>query len=179
MEDFNESFKSMDMGDNRVGPIDPDGDLPYSGKCEKKKASSSSSRRTGRQREPAGGRLPAIQSGVRSSGVAATDAGTAEAAVAPRRGITKTNSVGSSGFGLSNNTLGLSDPLMGDFGMSMNSLRSFQSQGSDSSSWLKHYQSMENIESEKNPWDDECGSADSSMSEISAPRMVTTCRDRR
>eukprot|EP00573_Skeletonema_grethae_P011727 CAMPEP_0201699042 /NCGR_PEP_ID=MMETSP0578-20130828/22071_1 /ASSEMBLY_ACC=CAM_ASM_000663 /TAXON_ID=267565 /ORGANISM="Skeletonema grethea, Strain CCMP 1804" /LENGTH=698 /DNA_ID=CAMNT_0048185709 /DNA_START=103 /DNA_END=2199 /DNA_ORIENTATION=+ len=174
MEDFNESFKSMDMGDNR-GPIDPDGELPASRKSEKKTTASSSSRRTGRQREPAGGRLPAIQSGIRSS----TDAGTTEAAVTPRRGIAKANSMGSSGFGLSNNTLGLSDPLMGDFGISMNSLRSFQSQGSDSSSWLKNYQSMENIGNEKNPWDDECGSASSSMSEISAPRMVTTCRDRR
>ena len=83
---------------------------------------------------------------------------------------------GSLGFGLSNNTFGLSDPLLGDFGVSMNSIRSFQSQGSDSSSWLKQYDQMEHISNEK-VWDDECGSANSSMSEISAPRMVTTCGD--
>jgi len=174
MEDFNESFKSMDMEDNRVGPVDPDGHLPAIGNSEKKKAAIPSSRRTGRQREPAGGRLPSIQSGIRSSGAAATDMGTT--AAAPRRGSIEKNSMGSLGLGLSNNSLGLSDPLMGDFGVSMNSLRSFQSQGSDSSSWLNQYQSMENIGTEKNPWDDECGS-NSSMSEISAPRMVTTCGD--
>lgn len=170
MDDFNESFKSMDMEDNRGGPIDPDGHLPFSGRSEKMKAASSPPRR-GRQREPAGGRLPSIQSGFRSSGAAATDTGVAEAAPAPSR-----NSMGSLGMGLSNNTFGLSDPLLGDFGVSMNSIRSFQSQGSDSSSWLKQYESMENIGNEK-VWDDECGSASSSMSEISAPRMVTTCGD--
>jgi hypothetical protein len=82
-----------------------------------------------------------------------------------------------SGLGLSNDTLGLSDPLLGDFGVSMNSLRSVQSQDSDASSWLNQYRSMENVGASKNPWDDECGSASSSMSEISAPRMVTTCGD--
>lgn len=173
MDDFNESFKSMDMEDNRVGPVDPDGDVL--GSSENEKAASSISKRAGRQREPAGGRLPSFQSGMRSSGVAATDTGTA--ATTSRRGSVRRNSMEGSGLGLSNNTLGLSDPLMGDFGVSMNSLRSLQSQGSDASSWLNQYQSMENVGTSKNPWDDECGSASSSMSEISAPRMVTTCGD--
>lgn len=49
---------------------------------------------------------------------------------------------------------------------------------SDASSWLNQYNSMENIESERNPWDDEDQAAEgqsdgTSMSEISAPRMVT------
>lgn len=48
---------------------------------------------------------------------------------------------------------------------------------SDASSWLNQYNSMENIESERNPWDDEDqaaeGQSDGTMSEISAPRMVT------
>lgn len=181
MDDFNESFKSMDMEDNRGGPIDPDGHLPFSGNSAKKNAPSSPPRRKGRQREPAGGRLPSIQSGARSSSAAAAataDTGRAEAAAATRRRSAERNSMGSGslGFGLSNNTFGLSDPLLGDFGVSMNSIRSFQSQGSDSSSWLKQYDQMEHIGNEK-VWDDECGSANSSMSEISAPRMVTTCGD--
>ena len=170
MDDFNESFKSMDVEDNRVGPVDPDGDVP--GSSEMKKVASSASRRTGRQREPAGGRLPSIHSGARSSCVAATNTGTT--ATTSRRESAKRNSIESSGLGLSNDTLGLSDPLMGDFGVSMNSLRSLQSQESNASSWLNQYQSMDKIATEKNPWDDECGSANSSMSEISAPRMVTT-----
>jgi len=173
MDDFNESFKSMDMEDNRVGPVDPDGDMP--GSSEATKASSSISKRAGRQREPAGGRLPSIQSGMRSAAVAATDTGTA--ATTSRRGSFTRNSMEASGLGLSNDTLGLSDPLLGDFGVSMNSLRSVQSQDSDASSWLNQYRSMENVGASKNPWDDECGSASSSMSEISAPRMVTTCGD--
>ena len=167
MEDFEESFRSMDMDDNRIGPVDPDGHIPVSGIIEKKNVSSQS-RRTGRQREPAGDRLLPFQPGMRYSGGTATDT------TASRRGSGERNSLGSAAFGLSSNTLGLSDPLMGDFGVSMHSLRSFQSQGSDASSWLNHYQSMENIGgNEKNPWEDECGSPNSSMSEISSHRMAT------
>jgi hypothetical protein len=171
MDDFNESFKSMDMGEReRIGPIDPDGDVPVSG-TEKKAAAISTTRRPGRQREPAGGRLPSIQSGMRSSGGAAADIGMTKTS---HRGSAERNSGNtmSTGLGISNASLGLSDPLMGDFGLSMTSLRSFQSQGSDAS-WLNQYQSMENVQNDSgNPWDDECGSANSSMSEISAPRMI-------
>mmetsp|Transcript_28528 Transcript_28528/g.58490 ORF Transcript_28528/g.58490 Transcript_28528/m.58490 type:complete len:327 (-) Transcript_28528:248-1228(-) len=58
------------------------------------------------------------------------------------------------------------NPVLDDFGVSFNSI------ASDASSWLNQYNSMENIGSDKNPWDDE-ESRGSSMSEISAPRMVS------
>ena len=61
-----------------------------------------------------------------------------------------------------------------DFGVSLESIRSFASNRSDGS-WLNQYNSMENVANGKDAWDDEDqGSQEttSAASEISAPRMV-------
>ena len=165
MDDFNESFKSMDMEDRgRVGPVDVEDDVIGNAATEMKKAASSSTSR--RQREPAGVLLPSSQSEMRSDMGSTTR--TARRDSVERDNLQESTQL--TGLGLSNNSFGLSDPLMGDFGESMNSLPSFQSQESESSSWVNQYKSMENVKNEKNPWDDDS----SSMSEISAPRMITT-----
>ena len=95
---------------------------------------------------------------------------------------------------LESTDMGMSDPDMmqsfgasnlqnDNFGVSLESLRSFQSGDSNASSWLNQYQSMENVQNGRDPWDDEDaaaqagadheGSESSRISEISAPRMVT------
>lgn len=72
---------------------------------------------------------------------------------------------------------GASTASRSDFGLSLGSFRSFQSNDSNASSWMNQYNSMENIEGGGSAlWDDEDqaqASDGTSMSEISAPRMVT------
>lgn len=183
MEDFNESFKSMEMRDSHSHNAqsttrtqrDPDGDVggTYSNQSGSAKS---------RKKEPIGGRLPSMHS-ARSS-----HRGTSK-----RRDSTESLSMRLSDPDILNSNKNL------DFGVSFESLRSFQSEDSndddddddsnnnmksndqfndsDASSWLNQYNSMENIESDKNPWDDEDQAQDASdgtsLSEISAPRMVT------
>jgi len=187
MEEFNESFKSMEMEESQIHSHstqrtqrDPDGEVGGTYGNNNKSGGSAKSRK----KDPSGGRLPGIHS-TRTSHQGAPVA----AAGASRR-----ESVGSLSMRLSDPDILNSNKNL-DFGVSLESLRSFQSHDSndndgnnnnksndqfndsDASSWLNQYNSMENIGSDKNPWDDEDQAQDASdgtsMSEISAPRMVT------
>jgi len=195
MEDFNESFKSMEMeertrssgrssgGSSSEGPKpqpqqrlpDPDGAMGGQGTYH-----SSMPPPHSRRKDPNGGRLPSINSSRASNHSAARTA----AASNIRLSSSSNNHKNNASRRESVESMGISDPDMmssgnialgnsADFGVSLESLRSFQSTGSDASSWLQQYNSMENINSDKNPWDDEDGaSGGTSASEISAPRMV-------
>ena len=189
MDDFNESFKSMEMedrgggnGTNGMPPPqqrqmqqrerlpDPDGAVGGTASLAQQRGGGGgghqhhhhgSSSHSRRNKDPNGGRLPAIS----SSRASHHDASSGDRHHNP--GPSSSNRRESS------ESMGLSDPDMlttstHDFGVSLESLRSFQSQGSDASGWLNQYNSMENIRSDQNPWDDE-----DQGSEISAPRMVT------
>lgn len=189
MEDFNESFKSMEMEDRTRSSGDgsdpehqqqrlPDPDGAVGGQrtyhASMAPPPPSSSRR---RKDPSGGRLPAIHSSRASHHPTAAAAASnthsnvrlSSSALANSR-RESIESMGISDPDMLGNTLGNSNT---DFGVSLESLRSFQSQGSDASSWLNQYNSMENVGSDKNPWDDEDqASGGTSTSEISAPRMV-------
>mmetsp|Transcript_15088 Transcript_15088/g.26947 ORF Transcript_15088/g.26947 Transcript_15088/m.26947 type:complete len:964 (-) Transcript_15088:161-3052(-) len=194
MEDFNESFKSMEMEDrarasgatNGIDVYDssqqkaspqqlhrhlPDPDGEVGGQQEHHASMAPPPPSSSRRKDPNGGRLPSIHSSQASNHGAATS------------DVRLSSSAFSSSRRESVESMGISDPDMlrgadlgnsnTDFGVSVESLRSFQSQGSDASSWLKQYNSMENVGSDKNPWDDEDqASGGTSTSEISAPRMV-------
>mmetsp|Transcript_27875 Transcript_27875/g.52537 ORF Transcript_27875/g.52537 Transcript_27875/m.52537 type:complete len:966 (-) Transcript_27875:599-3496(-) len=194
MEDFNESFKSMEMEDrtrasgatNGIDVYDssqhkpssqrlhrrlPDPDGEVGGQQEHHASMAPPPPSSSRRKDPNGGRLPSIHSSRASNHGAATS------------DVRLSSSAFSSSRRESVESMGISDPDMlrsadlgnsnTDFGVSVESLRSFQSQGSDASSWLNQYNSMENVGSDKNPWDDEDqASGGTSTSEISAPRMV-------
>ena len=208
MEDFNESFKSMEMEERSRGSGGSGGvtrkPLPQAQQRQRlpdpdgvvgghRPASTSA----GRRKDPSGGRLGTIHSSrgrpkqQHHGAVSSSHAASANAARLPfSSSNTTTNRRGS------NSSLGISDPDMMlqsglglssnnnmDFGVSLESLKSFQeSVQSGEESWLNQYNSVENIGTDRNPWDDEdaerhhgTGSSDgTSMSEISAPRMVTT-----
>ena len=209
MEDFNESFKSMEMEERSKGSSGGSGGvtrkpLPQAQQRQRlpdpdgvvgghRPASTSA----GRRKDPSGGRLGTIHSSrgrpkqQHHGAVSSSHAASANAARLPfSSSNTTTNRRGS------NSSLGISDPDMMlqsglglssnnnmDFGVSLESLKSFQeSVQSGEESWLNQYNSVENIGTDRNPWDDEdaerhhgTGSSDgTSMSEISAPRMVTT-----
>lgn len=184
MEDFNESFKSMEMEDQRSvlsnkKPLDPDGAV--GGPSQRSTQSQPS---PARRKDPRGGRLTTIHSG-RGSDSAARGASSASNNNANAR-LSSNNS--NNRRRTSIESMGISDPDMlnqfgastasnTDFGVSLGSFRSFQSNDSNASSWMNQYNSMENIEGGGSAlWDDEDqaqASDGTSMSEISAPRMVT------
>lgn len=177
MDEFNESFKSMEMsrsgdsggggegGEKKKAARDPDG------------AVGGPQRPHQRRKDPkSGGMLGTIHSSRSSKQQGGVSSSTA---------TTSSDRLPSSNYGDSVD-MGISDPDLiqqfgasnTDFGVSMNSLRSFQSNQSNDSngSWLNQYNSMENVAADKNLWDDEdaAGSSDASnMSQISAPRMGT------
>jgi len=200
MDDFNESFKSMEMEERSKGSGGSGGvtrkPLPQAQQRQRlpdpdgvvgghRPASTSA----GRKKDPSGGRLGTIHS---SRGRPKQHHGAS--ANAARLPFSSSNTANNRRG--SNNSLGISDPDMMlqsglglssnnnmDFGVSLESLKSFQeSVQSGEESWLNQYNSVENIGADRNPWDDEdaerhhgTGSSDgTSMSEISAPRMVTT-----
>ena len=154
MDEFNESFKSMEFSGNPSAraPMDPDG---HNG------ADNAPPRRS--NKDPSGGRLPTIQS--------------------TRASSTGHHTIGSR-LHESCDTMGISDPDMllssnADFGVSFNSIKSFKSQASDASSWLNQYNNMENVAApgEERRWDAEDSSGKSSLSEIPSPQMVHTGQD--
>jgi hypothetical protein len=155
LDHFNESLRSMDLEDRGPMPPDPPSNVEEGmnsmEKSQPRSMSGPSSVPRRRQREPTGGSLPSLAAGGKSveRGGAALDRAPGPV------------------------DLGLSDPNVTaeDFGISFNSIRSFNSQDSDASSWLDQYQSMENVAGGMNAWDEE-GSHGSSLSEISAPRMA-------
>lgn len=153
LDNFNESLRSMDLEDRAPMAPDPPSNAPegrnMNDKTRPLMGNASAPRR--RQREPTGGSLPSLAAG----GTHVERGGHAAERAAP-----------------AHNGFDISDPNVTaeDFGISFNSIRSFASQDSDTSSWLDQYQSMENVMGGKNPWDEE-GSHSSSLSEISAPRM--------
>ncbi|KAL7486152.1 hypothetical protein ACHAW6_011762 [Cyclotella cf. meneghiniana] len=155
LDHFNESLRSMDLEDRGPMPPDPPSDVGEvtnsTDRNQQLVMSGKSSAPRRRQREPTGGSLPSLAAGGKSVERGETAVERAPAQV----------------------DLTLSDPNVTaeDFGISFNSIRSFASEGSDTSSWLDQYQSMENVASGMNPWDEE-GSHGSSLSEISAPRMA-------
>ena len=137
MDHFNESLRSMDLEDRGALPPDPPsntGGNPNEQRTRPLMGGTSSRRR---QREPNGGSLPSLAAGGKS-----VERGR-PAAPEPAPAATT--------------DLGISDPNLTaeDFGISFNSIRSFNSQGSDASSWLDQYQSMENVAGGKNLWDEE------------------------
>ena len=182
MDEFNESFKSMEMsrsgdsgggegGEKKRAARDPDGAV--GGPQRPTHHSSNMSRR----KDPkCGGMLGTIHSSRSSKQQGGVSSSTATTTTTSAR-------LPSSNYGDSVD-MGISDPDLiqqfgasnTDFGVSMNSLRSFQSNQSNDSngSWLNQYNSMENVAADTNPWEDEAGSSDTSnMSHISAPRMGT------
>lgn len=161
MDEFNESFKSMEFSGNPSAraPVDPDG---HNG------ADNASPRRS--NKDPCGGRLPTIQS-TRVTKPSSSGHHTDDSRL-PRQDHHE-----------SRDTMGISDPDMllssnADFGVSFNSIKSFKSQASDASSWLNQYNTMENVAAtgEERRWDaeGEDSSGKSSLSEISSPQMVHT-----
>lgn len=164
LDEFNESFKSMEMEDrSRVSSSkqkqrkDPDGVVGG------QQTSTSMATRPIRRKDPNATRLPTISSSHRNHG----SNGGAPSAETRRQSV---------------ESLGLSDPDLlasyknrHDLGASLESFRSGNSEGS---LWVNQYNSMENVSDDRNPWDDEDrgnGSSDGNMSmasEISAPRMV-------
>ena len=84
-------------------------------------------------------------------------------------------------IGINNSSSSTRNNNQNDFGVSLESLQSNATGSSDASSWLNQYGSMGNVAGGvdgADPWDDEDGatgggSDGTSMSEISAPRMVT------
>jgi len=200
MEDFDESFKSMEMEDQQKQgspqykkPLDPDGAV---GDVQQRYASSGMGQSQGRRKDHGGGRLSTIHS---SRGLSSVSATSATASTNNHTDVQLSSTVHNASNANCNNrrrrtsieSMGISDPDMmknfgasnktDDFGVSLESLRSFQSHdtnASNASSWVNQYNSMgAGSGSNDNLWDDEEqqeGASDrSSMSEISAPRMVT------
>jgi len=186
MEDFNESFKSMETDDQRSvlskkTPLDPDGAV---GGPSQRSAQSQPS--PARRKDPRGGRLTTIHSGRGSDsaahGASSTSNNNANANArlssnnSNNRRRTSIESMGISDLDMLTQ-FGASTASRSDFGLSLGSFRSFQSNDSNASSWMNQYNSMENIEGGGSAlWDDEDqaqASDGTSMSEISAPRMVT------
>jgi len=156
MDEFNESFKSMEFSGSPSAraPVDPDG---HNG------ADNASPRRS--NKDPSGGRLPTIQS-TRATKSSSSGHDTSGSRL-PRQDHHE-----------SSDTMGISDPDMllssnADFGVSFNSIKSFKSQASDASSWIHQYNTMENVAAgEDRRWDAEDSSGKSSLSEIPSPQMV-------
>jgi hypothetical protein len=197
-DNFNESFKSMEMSDRSLlknvatastesgGVIvggqkkrgrlpDPDGAVLLAPGCRE---------------ERGGGLLGTIHSSRAPS--SATAAGTAAASTSAannaRLSSERTRRRDDPIRRRSIDSMAISDP---DFGVSFTSLKSFQSSSrsndsNSSSHWLSHYKSIDSIDDGQfDPWDEEDvvlsshhnshhNSSDGSMSVISAPRMVTT-----
>jgi hypothetical protein len=184
-DDFHESFKSLEVSDRLLqehatsntksgqkkrGRLpDPDGAVL----CTR-----------GVRKDRGGGKLGTIHSSRAPS--SSTTSGMAAAAAPPNDAR-----LSSEGFrrrdghirSHSNESMCISDP---DFGISITSLKSFQSSSAhdsnnSSSHWLSHYKSMDSIENDQfDPWDEEDSAvrsshdgSDDSMSAISAPRMVS------
>lgn len=181
MDDFNESFKSMEVvedrsmkdgGDNREQELKqrplPDPDGVVGGQQTNPPATTRPLHSSSRRKDPDGGRLPTINP------TSHRGRGSGGGAVAHCTTETRRQSVES---------LGLSDPDLlasyrnnNDFGASLGSFRSGNSEGS---LWVNQYNSMENVSDDRtNPWGEEDRtntSSDGNMStasEISAPRMV-------
>ena len=137
MDHFNESLRSMDLEDRCAMPPDPPSNAGGNSNEQRTRPlmGGTSSRR--RQREPTGGSLPSLAAGGKS-----VERGR-PAAPEPAPAVTA--------------DLGISDPNLTaeDFGISFNSIRSFASVDSDTSSWLDQYQSMENVTGGKTAWDEE------------------------
>jgi len=156
MDEFNESFKSMEFSGSPSAraPVDPDG---HNG------ADNASPRRS--NKDPSGGRLPTIQS-TRATKSSSSGHDTSGSRL-PRQDHHE-----------SSDTMGISDPDMllssnADFGVSFNSIKSFKSHASDASSWIHQYNTMENVAAgEDRRWDAEDSSGKSSLSEIPSPQMV-------
>merc|ERR1719389_501110 len=156
MDEFNESFKSMEFSGSPSAraPVDPDG---HNG------ADNAFPRRS--NKDPSGGRLPTIQS-TRATKSSSSGHDTSGSRL-PRQDHHE-----------SSDTMGISDPDMllssnADFGVSFNSIKSFKSQASDASSWIHQYNTMENVAAgEDRRWDAEDSSGKSSLSEIPSPQMV-------
>ena len=189
MEDFNESFKSMEMEDQRSvlsnkKPLDPDGAVDGPSQRYASGMGHHSQSSPARRKDPRGGRLTTIHSGRGSNseahGKSASSNNNADVRLSSnsRRRRTSVESMGISDPDMLNQ-FGASTASNTDFGVSLGSLQSFQSNDSNASSWLNQYNSMENIEGGGGGsalWDDEDqaqASDGTSMSEISAPRMVT------
>ncbi|KAL3789088.1 hypothetical protein ACHAW5_009827 [Stephanodiscus triporus] len=196
-DNFNESFKSMEMSDRSLlknvntastesGVVivgeqkqrgrlpDPDGDILL--------ASGG--------REERGGRLLGTIHSSRAPSSATAD-GTAAASTSAnnaRLSSERTRQRDDPIRRRSNDSMAISDP---DFGVSFTSIKSFQSSSrsndsNSSSHWLSHYKSIDSIDDGQfDPWDEEDvvlsshhnshhNSSDGSMSIISAPRMVKT-----
>lgn len=189
MEDFNESFKSMEVEDRGGGGRHPQGRLPdpdgaVAGGQRHPGGMALPSRSKGSRKDPSGGRLGTIHSSRSSQGAGASPSSAAASASAANHANVRLSS--NAGTAERRESLGQSDlDMLGsathgnDFGVSLDSLRSFQSVqsgNSDASSWLNQYGSMENVGGKQDPWEDEdraSASDGTSMSEISAPRMVT------
>mmetsp|Transcript_12732 Transcript_12732/g.29256 ORF Transcript_12732/g.29256 Transcript_12732/m.29256 type:complete len:738 (+) Transcript_12732:246-2459(+) len=160
MDEFNESFKSMEFSGSPSAraPVDPDGH---------NSADNASPRRS--NKDPSGGRLPTIQS-TRATNPSSSGHHTSGSRL-PRQDHHESDK------------MGISDPDMllssnADFGVSFNSIKSFKSQASDASSWLNQYNTMEKVAAtgEERRWDaeGEDSSGKSSLSEIPSPHMVHT-----
>ncbi|KAL7539978.1 hypothetical protein ACHAWF_008273 [Thalassiosira exigua] len=198
MDDFNESFKSMEMEDRGCGDggggggggggrrrMDPDG-------AEGGGGEGGGTRAAGRRKDPPSG-LPYICSSRRDPG----DRDRRHPHQQQQGDRPRPSRDGERGAvhqkRRSDGSMGISDPDMMasqslrdvDFGVSLESLQSRDIGNDDGgdggeeggegheSSWLKQYHSMENVGGDgKDLWDDEDGADSGTMSEISAPRMV-------
>ena len=175
MEDFNESFKSMEMEDRRSsGSKSGRGKLPDpDGAVAQRNYSGSRGRRDPGGADRRGGGLQTIHS-ARSGLGASTTSAASSTGVGRRQSC---ESMGISDPDMLNNAMASADFGESNFGVSLESLKSFQSTNSEGSSWLNQYNSMENVGGERNVWEDEeeedASGGGSMVSGISAPRMVT------
>lgn len=135
LANFNESFRSMDMEERGGAPLpDPDG----VGARETSGTSSGNN-----ATNPPRSRQKTASSTARASSRQQDPTGGRLPSVARASGATATTS------GAPEVRKEKDNPVLDDFGVSFNSI------ASDASSWLNQYNSMENIGSDKNPWDDE------------------------
>ncbi|KAL9184950.1 hypothetical protein ACHAXT_002727 [Thalassiosira profunda] len=166
MEDFNESFKSMDVSEDRRSrgkkKADPDG-------------AAGGGRYGGGGGSNRGRRDPGGRGGLQTIPSARTVAAS-NPANASGMGERRKSSESLSDPDLLHHALASADfEKSTDFGVSLNSLKSFQSTGTEGSSWINQYNSMENVHAGRSAWEDEEEEShgNSIASEISAPRMIT------
>ncbi|KAL7471729.1 hypothetical protein ACHAXS_012017 [Conticribra weissflogii] len=135
LANFNESFRSMDMEERGGAPLpDPDGVGAREGL---------GSSNGNNAMNPPRSRQKTASSTARASSRQQDPTGGRLPTVARANGATAATSGAPEARKESDN------PALEDFGVSFNSI------ASDASSWLNQYNSMENIGSDKNPWDDE------------------------
>ena len=184
-DDFHESFKSLEVSDRLLqehATSNTKGGQKKRGRLPDPDGAVLCTR--GVRKDRGGGKLGTIHSSrapssSTTSGMAAAAAPPNDARLSSEGNRRRDGHIRSH----SNESMCISDP---DFGISITSLKSFQSSSAhdsnnSSSHWLSHYKSMDSIENDQfDPWDEEDSAvrsshdgSDDSMSAISAPRMVS------